>query len=85
MERMGAPNFAGGNVVHINAGMAGLVLSLVIGKRLGYGKGAMFPSSIALTSLGAALLWFGWFGFNAGSGLAANGLAGMAFLEFGAP
>jgi len=80
MAQMGALDFAGGNVVHINAGVAGLVLSLVLGKRIGYGKEAMFPSSITLTALGAALLWFGWFGFNAGSQLAADGLAGSAFL-----
>lgn len=80
MGEMGALDFAGGNVVHINAGVAGLVLSLVLGKRLGYGKEAMFPSSIALTALGAALLWFGWFGFNAGSQLAADGVAASAFL-----
>jgi Amt family ammonium transporter len=80
MGSMGALDFAGGTVVHINAGVAGLVLALVIGKRIGYGKEAMFPSSIALTSLGAALLWFGWFGFNAGSELAADGVAGSAFL-----
>jgi Amt family ammonium transporter len=80
MGRMGALDFAGGTVVHINAGVAGLVLALVLGKRLGYGKEAMFPSSIALTSLGAAMLWFGWFGFNAGSELAADGVAGSAFL-----
>jgi len=80
MGSMGALDFAGGTVVHINAGVAGLVLSLVVGKRLGYGKDAMFPSSIALTGLGAALLWFGWFGFNAGSQLAADGIAGSAFL-----
>jgi Amt family ammonium transporter len=80
MGAMGALDFAGGTVVHINAGVAGLVLSLVLGKRIGYGKEAMFPSSIALTGLGAALLWFGWFGFNAGSQLAADGLAGSAFL-----
>jgi Amt family ammonium transporter len=80
MGSMGALDFAGGTVVHINAGVAGLVLSLVVGKRIGYGKEAMFPSSIALTSLGAALLWFGWFGFNAGSELAADGVAGSAFL-----
>jgi Amt family ammonium transporter len=67
-------------VVHINAGVAGLVLALMLGKRKGYGKEAMFPSSISLTALGAALLWFGWFGFNAGSQLAADGLAGSAFL-----
>lgn len=80
MGSMGALDFAGGTVVHINAGVAGLVLSLVLGKRIGYGKEAMFPSSIALTSLGAAMLWFGWFGFNAGSELAADGVAGSAFL-----
>ncbi len=78
--KMGALDFAGGNVVHINAGVAGLVLALMVGKRAGYGKEAMFPSSISLTALGAALLWFGWFGFNAGSQLAADGLAGSAFL-----
>ena len=80
MGNMGALDFAGGTVVHINAGVAGLMLTLVLGKRIGYGKEAMFPSSIALTSLGAALLWFGWFGFNAGSELAADGIAGSAFL-----
>ncbi len=80
MGNMGALDFAGGTVVHINAGVAGLVLALVLGKRIGYGKEAMFPSSIALTALGAALLWFGWFGFNAGSQLAADGVAGSAFL-----
>jgi Amt family ammonium transporter len=80
MGGMGALDFAGGTVVHINAGVAGLVLSLVVGKRIGYGKDAMFPSSITLTALGAALLWFGWFGFNAGSQLAADGVAGSAFL-----
>jgi len=80
MSKMGALDFAGGTVVHINAGVAGLVLSLVVGKRIGYGKEAMFPSSISLTALGAALLWFGWFGFNAGSELAADGIAASAFL-----
>jgi Amt family ammonium transporter len=80
MGEMGALDFAGGTVVHINAGVAGLVLALVLGKRIGYGKEAMFPSSIALTAVGAALLWFGWFGFNAGSQLAADGVAGSAFL-----
>ncbi len=80
MGAMGALDFAGGTVVHVNAGVAGLVLALVLGKRIGYGKEAMFPSSIALTALGAALLWFGWFGFNAGSALVADGLAGSAFL-----
>jgi Amt family ammonium transporter len=80
MGSMGSLDFAGGTVVHINAGVAGLVLSLMVGKRIGYGKEAMFPSSITLTALGAALLWFGWFGFNAGSELAADGVAGSAFL-----
>ena len=80
MASMGALDFAGGTVVHVNAGVAGLVLALVLGKRIGFGKEAMFPSSIALTALGAALLWFGWFGFNAGSALVADGLAGSAFL-----
>jgi Amt family ammonium transporter len=80
MGNMGALDFAGGTVVHINAGVAGLVLALVLGKRIGYGKEAMFPSSIAFTAIGAALLWFGWFGFNAGSQLAADGVAGSAFL-----
>jgi len=80
MSQIGALDFAGGTVVHINAGVAGLVLSLVLGKRVGYGKEAMFPSSIALTALGAGLLWFGWFGFNAGSQLAADGVAASAFL-----
>lgn len=80
MGEMGALDFAGGTVVHINAGVAGLVLSFMVGRRLGYGKEAMFPSSITLTALGAALLWFGWFGFNAGSQLAADGVAGSAFL-----
>lgn len=80
MAKMGALDFAGGTVVHINAGVAGLVLALVLGKRKGYGKTAMFPSSVTLTALGAALLWFGWFGFNAGSELAADGVAASAFL-----
>lgn len=80
MANMGALDFAGGNVVHINAGVAGLVLALVVGKRKGYGREAMFPSSVTLTALGAALLWFGWFGFNAGSELAADGVAASAFM-----
>lgn len=80
MGAMGALDFAGGTVVHINAGVAGLVMALVLGRRIGYGKEAMFPSSITLTAVGAALLWFGWFGFNAGSQLAADGTAGSAFL-----
>ncbi len=77
---MGALDFAGGTVVHINAGVTGLVLALLAGKRRDYGKTAIIPSSIVLTVLGAALLWFGWFGFNAGSQLAADGVAANAFL-----
>lgn len=80
MHKMGALDFAGGNVVHINAGISGLVLALVLGKRHGYGKEAMIPSSVTFTALGAGLLWFGWFGFNAGSQLAADGVAASAFL-----
>jgi Amt family ammonium transporter len=80
MAKLGALDFAGGTVVHINAGIAGLVLCLVLGKRVGYGKEAFFPASVTLTALGAGLLWFGWFGFNAGSELAADGIAGSAFL-----
>jgi Amt family ammonium transporter len=80
MHNFGALDFAGGNVVHINAGVAGLVLCLVIGKRQGFQKEAMFPSSVTLTALGAGLLWFGWFGFNAGSQLAADGVAASAFM-----
>ncbi|MCA1933137.1 MAG: ammonium transporter [Calditerrivibrio sp.] len=77
---MGALDFAGGTVVHINAGVTGLVLALLAGKRRDYGKTAIIPSSIVLTVLGAVLLWFGWFGFNAGSQLAADGIAANAFL-----
>jgi Amt family ammonium transporter len=80
MAEMGAVEFAGGIVVNLNAGVAGLMLALVVGKRKGFGKEAMLPSSIALTALGAALLWFGWFGFNAGSELAADGIAASAFM-----
>jgi Amt family ammonium transporter len=80
MHHIGALDFAGGNVVHINAGMSGLVLALFLGKRKGYGKEPMIPSSVAFTALGAGLLWFGWFGFNAGSELAADGVAASAFL-----
>lgn len=80
MHKMGALDFAGGNVVHINAGISGLVLALVLGKRHGYGKESMIPSSVTFTALGAGLLWFGWFGFNAGSRLAADGVAASAFM-----
>jgi len=74
----GVLDFAGGTVVHINAGIAGLASCLVLGKRLGYGKEAMPPHNLVLTLVGASLLWVGWFGFNAGSAVAADGRAGMA-------
>ncbi len=75
----GALDFAGGTVVHINAGIAGLIGAFMIGKRVGYGKESMAPHSLTTTMIGASLLWVGWFGFNAGSNLEATGLAGMAF------
>ena len=77
---LGLLDFAGGAVVHINAGIAGLIVALVLGKRRGYPKTEMPPSSVVLTMVGAGMLWVGWFGFNAGSGLAADGVAGMAAL-----
>jgi Amt family ammonium transporter len=77
--QMGALDFAGGTVVHINAAVAGLVGAFVIGKRIGFGKEAMKPHSLTLTMVGASLLWFGWFGFNAGSALEASGGSAMAF------
>jgi Amt family ammonium transporter len=77
--QMGALDFAGGTVVHINAAVAGLVGAYVIGKRIGFGKEAMKPHSLTLTMVGASLLWFGWFGFNAGSALEASGGAAMGF------
>ncbi|WP_439518232.1 ammonium transporter [Hydrogenophaga sp.] len=77
----GALDFAGGTVVHINAAMAGLVGAYMLGKRLGYGKESMAPHSLTLTMVGASLLWVGWFGFNAGSNLEANGGAGLAFIN----
>lgn len=76
----GALDFAGGTVVHMNGGLAGLVLALLLGKRAGYPKTPMKPYSILLTSTGAALLWFGWYGFNGGSAFGANAIAGLAFL-----
>jgi len=76
----GEMDFAGGTVVHINAGVAGLVVALILGRRKDYGKTAIKPFSPVLVALGAALLWFGWFGFNAGSELAADGVAASAFL-----
>ncbi len=78
---MGALDFAGGTVVHINAGIAGLVGCMVIGKRVGYGKEATPPHSLVMTMIGASLLWVGWFGFNAGSNLESNGIAALAFLN----
>ncbi len=75
----GALDFAGGTVVHINAGVAGLVGAYMVGKRLGYGKEAMTPHSLTLTMVGASLLWVGWFGFNVGSNLEASGTAALAF------
>jgi Amt family ammonium transporter len=77
----GALDFAGGTVVHINSGVAGLVGAYVIGKRIGYGKEAMSPHNLTMTMIGASLLWFGWFGFNAGSALEANGSAALAFMN----
>jgi Amt family ammonium transporter len=83
--QMGALDFAGGTVVHINAAVAGLVGAYMLGKRIGYGKESMAPHSLTLTMVGAALLWVGWFGFNAGSALEANGFAALAFINtFGA-
>jgi Amt family ammonium transporter len=81
----GALDFAGGTVVHINAAVAGLVGAYMVGKRIGYGKEAMAPHNLTLTMVGASLLWVGWFGFNAGSALEANGFAALAFINtFGA-
>ncbi len=79
--RWGALDFAGGTVVHINAGIAGLVGALMLGKRVGFGREAMAPHSLTMTMIGAALLWVGWFGFNAGSNLEANGTAALAMLN----
>ena len=75
----GTLDFAGGTVVHMNGGLAGLVLAILLGKRKGYPKTAMKPASIILTALGSALLWFGWFGFNAGSAFGAGTISGLAF------
>jgi Amt family ammonium transporter len=78
---LGAIDFAGGTAVHINAGAAGLALAIVLGKRFGFSKGIMQPHNVPLTLLGTALLWFGWFGFNAGSQVAADGIAALAFIN----
>jgi Amt family ammonium transporter len=77
----GALDFAGGTVVHINAAVAGLVGAYMIGKRTGYGKESMAPHSLTLTMVGASMLWVGWFGFNAGSNLEANGVTALAFIN----
>ncbi len=77
----GVLDFAGGTVVHINAGMAGLVGALLLGRRLGYGKESFAPANLSLALIGTAMLWIGWFGFNAGSAFAANAIAGMALLN----
>ena len=79
--KWGALDFAGGTVVHINSGIAGLVTAILIGKRLGYGKDLMAPHSLTMTMIGASLLWVGWFGFNAGSNLEANGTAALAMVN----
>jgi len=79
--QMGALDFAGGTVVHINAGIAGLVGALFLGKRIGYGKEALSPHSLTMTMIGASLLWVGWFGFNAGSNLEATGTTALAFVN----
>jgi Amt family ammonium transporter len=80
MAKLGALDFAGGTVVHISSGVSALAAALVVGRRLGYGSTAYIPHNLPMTITGAALLWFGWFGFNAGSALAANGLAASAFV-----
>ncbi len=80
MGQIGALDFAGGTVVHISSGISALAAALVVGKRLGYGTAAFLPHNLPMTITGAGLLWFGWFGFNAGSALAANGLAANAFV-----
>ena len=79
--KLGAIDFAGGTVVHINAGIAGFVGCILLGKRIGYGKELMAPHSLTMTMIGAALLWVGWFGFNAGSNLEANGVTALAFVN----
>jgi len=81
VDKLGAIDFAGGTAVHINAGAAALALAIVLGKRFGFSKGIMQPHNVPLTLIGAALLWFGWFGFNAGSQLAADGVAALAVVN----
>jgi len=77
---MGALDFAGGTVVHIASGTSALVVALILGKRRGYGTATILPHNLTMVLIGTALLWFGWFGFNAGSALAADGLAVSAFV-----
>jgi ammonium transporter, Amt family len=79
LGKLGALDFAGGTVIHILAGVGALSAALIIGKRKGYRKEPIYPHNLTMTMIGAAILWFGWFGFNAGSALAANGVAGLAF------
>ncbi len=81
INQWGALDYAGGTVVHINSGVAGLVGAILLGKRIGLGKEPMAPHSLTMTMIGASLLWFGWFGFNAGSALEANGAAALAFMN----
>jgi ammonium transporter, Amt family len=81
LNQWGALDYAGGTVVHINSGVAGLVGAYFVGKRIGFGKEMMTPHNLPMTMIGAALLWTGWFGFNAGSALEANGMAGLAFMN----
>ena len=81
LSKMGALDFAGGTVVHVNAGVAALVAAVVVGKRRDYPSSSLLPHNVPFTLLGAGLLWFGWFGFNAGSALAANGIAALAFTD----
>ena len=81
VSKLGALDFAGGTAVHINAGAAGLALVLVLGKRKGFGRDPMRPHNLPLVMIGTGILWFGWFGFNAGSALGANGVAGLAFVN----
>ena len=83
LAELGALDFAGGLVIHILSGVSGLTICILLGTRRGYGQFAMIPHNLPMTVLGAALLWFGWFGFNAGSALGANGLAANAFVDAG--
>src|SRR5207237_2306850 len=79
LSKLGALDFAGGTVVHVNAGIAALIAAIVVGKRRDYQSASLLPHNVPFTLLGAGVLWFGWFGFNAGSAVAANGIAALAF------